>query len=49
MSCVQSKHAVRDKDGLLVLIRDHREGIPVIDLKDAYPTVMDDLQVTWLM
>ncbi|CAL0314506.1 unnamed protein product [Lupinus luteus] len=40
----KSKHDVRDKKELLVLIRKFLEGIAVIDLKDSYPTVMEDLQ-----
>ncbi|XP_051150949.1 uncharacterized protein LOC127265263 [Andrographis paniculata] len=40
----KSKHDVKDKSQLLVLIRKFPEGIAIIDLKDAYPTVMDDLQ-----
>ncbi|XP_010274001.1 PREDICTED: transcription initiation factor IIE subunit beta-like [Nelumbo nucifera] len=40
----KSKHDVKDKNQLLVLIRKLPEGIAVIDLKDAYPTVMEDLQ-----
>ncbi|XP_044486564.1 transcription initiation factor IIE subunit beta-like [Mangifera indica] len=40
----KSKHDVKDKSELLVLIRKFPEGIAVIDLKDAYPTVMEDLQ-----
>ncbi|KAL3498797.1 hypothetical protein ACH5RR_041529 [Cinchona calisaya] len=40
----KSKHDLRNKDQLLVLIRKFPEGLAVIDLKDAYPTVMDDLQ-----
>lgn len=40
----KSKHDLKDKKQLLVLVRKFPEGIPVIDLKDAYPTVMDDLQ-----
>ncbi|KAK9276376.1 hypothetical protein L1049_005909 [Liquidambar formosana] len=40
----KSKHDLKDKNQLLVLIRKFPEGIAVIDLKDAYPTVMDDLQ-----
>ncbi|KAG8374897.1 hypothetical protein BUALT_Bualt10G0043400 [Buddleja alternifolia] len=40
----KSKHALKDKSQLLVLIRKFPEGIAVIDLKDSYPTVMDDLQ-----
>lgn len=43
--CLQSKHALKDKNQLLILIRKFPEGIAVIDLKDAYPTVMEDLQV----
>ncbi|MED6150686.1 hypothetical protein PIB30_074750 [Stylosanthes scabra] len=40
----KSKHDVRDKSQLIYLIRKFPEGIAVIDLKDAYPTVMEDLQ-----
>ncbi|KAK4836417.1 hypothetical protein QYF36_022714 [Acer negundo] len=40
----KSKHALKDKSQLIVLIRKFPEGIAVIDLKDAYPTVMEDLQ-----
>ncbi|CAL5417464.1 unnamed protein product [Camellia sinensis] len=40
----KSKHALEDKNQLLILIRKSPEGIAVIDLKDAYPTVMEDLQ-----
>ncbi|KAK7270493.1 hypothetical protein RIF29_23676 [Crotalaria pallida] len=40
----KSKYDVREKKELLVLIRKYPEGIAVIDLKDAYPTVMEDLQ-----
>ncbi|KAI3421550.1 AMPKBI domain-containing protein [Psidium guajava] len=40
----KSKHDVKDKNQLLKLIRSFTEGIAVIDLKDAYPTVMEDLQ-----
>ena len=43
--CLQSKHDLRDKEQLLYLIRKFVWGIAVIDLKDAYPTVMEDLQV----
>lgn len=47
MICIslQSKHDLKDKSQLLKLIRKFPEGIAVIDLKDAYPSVMDDLQV----
>nr|XP_023929599.1 uncharacterized protein LOC112040902 [Quercus suber] len=40
----KSKHDLRDKEQLLYLIRKFVWGIAVIDLKDAYPTVMEDLQ-----
>ncbi|KAK4389317.1 hypothetical protein Sango_2268700 [Sesamum angolense] len=40
----KSKHALKDKSQLLVLVRKFPEGIAVIDLKDSYPTVMEDLQ-----
>ncbi|KAL7138544.1 hypothetical protein ABFS83_10G170900 [Erythranthe nasuta] len=40
----KSKHDLKDKSQLLVLIRKFPEGIAVIDLKDSYPTVLDDLQ-----
>ncbi|KAM1024863.1 hypothetical protein FF1_038034 [Malus domestica] len=40
----KSKHRIMDKKQLLSLVRKFSEGIPVIDLKDAYPNVMDDLQ-----
>lgn len=40
----KSKHNVRDQKELLRLIRTFAEGIAVADLKDAYPTVMEDLQ-----
>lgn len=43
--CLQSKHDLKDKSQLLKLVRKFPEGIAVIDLKDAYPSVMDDLQV----
>ncbi|GAA0138887.1 general transcription factor [Lithospermum erythrorhizon] len=40
----KSKHALKNKDQLLVLIRKFPEGIAIIDLKDSYTTVMEDLQ-----
>ncbi|KAK9152570.1 hypothetical protein Sjap_000050 [Stephania japonica] len=40
----KSKHDLKDKSELLILIRKFPEGIQVIDLKDAYPTVVEDLQ-----
>ena len=36
---------MRNQKELLHLVRTFPEGIAVADLKDAYPTVMDDLQV----
>uniref|UniRef100_A0A5B6ZG83 TFIIE beta domain-containing protein n=1 Tax=Davidia involucrata TaxID=16924 RepID=A0A5B6ZG83_DAVIN len=41
----KSKHDLKDKNQLLILVRKYPEGIAVIDLKDAYPSVMEDLQV----
>ncbi|XP_011627438.1 general transcription factor IIE subunit 2 [Amborella trichopoda] len=40
----KSKHDVKDKNELLHLIRKSVEGIAVVDLKDAYPSVLEDLQ-----
>ncbi|CAJ1937479.1 unnamed protein product [Sphenostylis stenocarpa] len=40
----KSKYGLKDKTELLQLIRKYPEGLAVIDLKDAYPTVMEDLQ-----
>ncbi|XP_051137690.1 uncharacterized protein LOC127255936 [Andrographis paniculata] len=40
----KSKHDLKDKDQLLYLIRKFPEGIAVIDLKDSYSNVMEDLQ-----
>ncbi|XVF52856.1 hypothetical protein PTKIN_Ptkin05aG0052200 [Pterospermum kingtungense] len=40
----KAKHNVKNKDELLFLIQKFVEGIPIIDLKDAYPKVVDDLQ-----
>ncbi|KAJ4829927.1 hypothetical protein Tsubulata_012121 [Turnera subulata] len=40
----KSKHDVKDKTQLTTLIRKFPEGIAVIDLKDAYTTVMEDFQ-----
>ncbi|XP_034674097.1 mitogen-activated protein kinase kinase kinase YODA-like isoform X2 [Vitis riparia] len=42
----KSKHDLKDRSQLLVLVRKFPEGIAVIDLKDAYPSVMEDLQIT---
>ncbi|KAL5548990.1 hypothetical protein UlMin_004221 [Ulmus minor] len=38
-----SKHDLKDKSQLIYLIWKYPEGIVVIDLKDSYPTVMEDL------
>ena len=43
---VQSKHDLKGKDQLLVLIRKFHEGLAVVEVKDAYPNVLEDLQVT---
>ncbi|XP_074303087.1 transcription initiation factor IIE subunit beta-like [Silene latifolia] len=40
----KAKYEVKNKEQLLVLIRKFPEGMAVIDLKDAYPNVMEDLQ-----
>ncbi|KAJ0987341.1 hypothetical protein J5N97_005697 [Dioscorea zingiberensis] len=40
----KSKHDLKGKDQLLSLIRKFPEGLAVVDVKDAYPSVMDDLQ-----
>lgn len=42
---MQSKHNVSDKAGLLKLIRMCKEGIAVSELKDAYPGVVEDIEV----
>ncbi|KAH7445915.1 hypothetical protein KP509_01G028400 [Ceratopteris richardii] len=40
----KSKHDLKNKQDLLVLIRKVPEGIPTGDLKDSYPAVLKDLQ-----
>nr|TKV93863.1 hypothetical protein SEVIR_9G257200v2 [Setaria viridis] len=40
----KSKHDPKGKDQVLVLIRRFAEGLAVVEVKDAYPTVMEDLQ-----
>lgn len=40
----KSKHQLGSKEDLLKLIKKFPEGIAVIDLKDAYTAVVDDLQ-----
>lgn len=40
----KSKHDLKDKRQLLDLVRKYPEGIAVFDLKDAYPSVLEDLQ-----
>ena len=49
LSYVQSKHDLKGKDQLLVLIRRFAEGLAVVEVKDAYPTVMEDLQVILIL
>ncbi|MCH94494.1 general transcription factor IIE subunit 2-like, partial [Trifolium medium] len=41
----KAKYGLKDKTELLQLIRKYPEGIAVFDLKDAYPTVMEDMQI----
>ena len=45
MLYMQPTHNIGGKTQLLSLIKGHVDGIAVADLKDAYPTVMQDLQV----
>lgn len=40
----KSKHDLKGKDNLLSLIRKHPEGLPVVDVKDSYTNVLEDLQ-----
>ncbi|CAJ2676627.1 unnamed protein product [Trifolium pratense] len=40
----KAKYGLKDKTELLQLIRKYPEGIAVFDLKDAYPTVMEDMK-----
>ncbi|PKU69358.1 uncharacterized protein LOC110110151 [Dendrobium catenatum] len=40
----KSKHDLKGKDQLLSLIRKYPEGLAVVDVKDSYASVMDDLQ-----
>lgn len=49
LAYVQSKHDLKGKDQLLVLIRKFAEGLAVMEIKDAYPTVMEDLQVMLIL
>lgn len=41
----QSKHDLKNKDELLVLVRKYPEGVPMGDLKDSYPGIQADVQV----
>jgi len=45
---VQPKHVLTGRDELLGLIKKHEFGLPVEDIKDAYPSALEDLQVTTL-
>jgi len=47
-SCVQSKYEIKNKDQLLNTIQSFLDGISIIDLKDSYLDVMQDLQVNIL-
>ncbi|XP_066357468.1 uncharacterized protein [Miscanthus floridulus] len=38
------KHVLTGRDELLGLIKKHEFGLPVEDIKDAYPSVLEDLQ-----
>ncbi|XP_058210262.1 uncharacterized protein LOC131322801 [Rhododendron vialii] len=40
----KSKHGLEDKDQVLKFIRTFPNGIDVDEVKDAYPTVMEDIQ-----
>lgn len=41
---LQRKHDLKGKAELLSLIRKFPDGIAVVDVKDAYPTIMEDLK-----
>lgn len=41
----QSKHDLKNKEELLVLVRKVPEGVPMGDLKDSYPGIAIDVQV----
>ena len=41
----QSKHNLKNKKELLGFVRKFPDGIAVVDLKDSYPAVLEDLQV----
>lgn len=41
----QSKHDLKNKDELLVLVRRLPHGVPMGDLKDSYPGIQADVQV----
>ncbi|XP_074573819.1 transcription initiation factor IIE subunit beta-like [Curcuma longa] len=40
----KSKHDLKGKDQLLSLIRKYAEGLPVVEVKDSYSSVLEDLQ-----
>jgi transcription initiation factor TFIIE subunit beta len=44
---VQPKHILTGRDELLGLIKEKECGLPVEDIKDAYPSVLEDLQVQY--
>lgn len=41
----QATHDIKDKKQLLSFVNKSSNVIDVVDLKDAYPNVMEDLQV----
>lgn len=45
----QPKHVLTGRDQLLGLIKASENGLPVEDIKDSYPSVLEDLQVTTLV
>ncbi|KAJ4815466.1 Transcription initiation factor IIE subunit beta [Rhynchospora pubera] len=51
----KAKHDLKGKDDLLRLIRNNLEGLPVVDVKDSYTSVIDDLMalknenLVWLL
>ncbi|KAG8073676.1 hypothetical protein GUJ93_ZPchr0006g41912 [Zizania palustris] len=42
----KSKHDLNGKDQLLSFIRKYPEGLAVMEVKDAYPTVLEDIEMT---
>ncbi|KAL5544948.1 hypothetical protein UlMin_008732 [Ulmus minor] len=51
---LQSEHDLKDKSQLIYLIQKYLEGIAITNLKDSYPTVMEDFRIPgfllrWMM